>query len=278
MLWTPLKGRFLIEQNTGSVGTTTPGTSVTTGAASGTKGSISQIFASTSFDAYWMTIVVSEYALAATDSQGCLDILIGAATEEVLIPNLLFGSAGTIGTVTAKGPRIWNFPLYVPAGSRISAQAAGQRTSTALRVWMYLTGGMGSPPFRVGSKVVTYGISGVPNGTTIVPGASGVEGSWTQITASTTENHFAIFPSFQVGADTVWVQGALTIDIGVGAATEESIAEGYWFCKDTGEATSGPFPSMPCFQEIPSGTRLVMRASNSGANDASYNGALHCVS
>jgi hypothetical protein len=36
---------------------------------------------------------------------------------------------------------------------------------------------------------------------------------------------------------------------------------------------------MPCFADVPSGTRLVMRVSNSGANDVgNYNGVIHAVS
>lgn len=278
MLWVPEKGVLLHEHNTGSVGTATPGTAVTTGASSGTKGTAVELITSTSFDAYWVVIVASEYGFAATNAQGCLDILTGAATEEVLIPNLLMGGCGTFGTTTSHGSKQWAFPLYIPAGSRIAAQAAGARTSTAMRVQIHLYGGNGYPPFRVGSKVTTYGVSAVPNGTTVTPGASGAEGSWTQITASTTEDHFAFFPSFQVGADTVWVAGVLAVDLGVGAATESMIYEGWWYGKDTGEMMDGPHPNMPCFQDVPSGTRLTLRASNSGANDASYNGAIHAVS
>src|SRR5262245_13186958 len=276
MLWVPRKGILRSESNTGSVGTATPGTSVTTGASSGTKGSAAQLIASTAFDSYWMTIIASDYGLAATDSQGCLDILTGAATEEVLIPNLLFGACGTMGSTNSQGPKIWQFPLYVPAGTRLAAQGAGVRTSTAFRVWIYLYGGQGYPPFRVGTKVTTYGVT-VPNGTAITLGNSGVEGSWTQITASTSEDHFAFYPSFQVAADTVWAANAVTLDIGVGSATEESIMEGYWFSKCTGEMTAGPYPAMPCFQDVPSATRMVMRGSQSGTSDT-HEVALHAVS
>jgi hypothetical protein len=278
MLWVPQKGNLRVEHNTGTVGTASPGTSLTTGAASGTKGTAVQLIASTSFDAYWMKVIAHNYALAATDSQGALDILIGAATEEVLIPNLLMGFCGTATTSPARGFKTWDFPLYVPAGSRLAAQAAGNRVSTALRVMLFLYGGDGMPHFRVGSKVTTYGVT-VPVGTTVAPGASGAEGAWTQITASTTEDHFALVPSFQPGTDTTKATLNYAVDIGLGAATEEEIAQSYWFGVNTDEAMMGPINSMPCMQDVPSGTRLSMRVSNSGVNDAgNYNGALHCVS
>lgn len=279
MLWVPQKGVLQVQHNTGTTGTATPGTSVTTGAASGTKGTPAELIASTSFDSYWMRVICNGYSASATASQGCVDILIGAATEEVLIPNLLMGYCGVMTANSGGGPKMWDFPLYTPAGSRLAAQAAGARTSTAMRVAIFLYGGHGLPPFRVGSKVTTYGVTAVPNGTTLTMGASGAEAaSWTQITASTSEDHFALVPSFQPSADTTTSNAVQMIDLGLGSATEEQIAEGYIYDTSAGEQCGGPFNSMPCFQDVPSGTRLVMRGSSSASLDASYNGAIHAVS
>lgn len=276
MLWVPQKGLVRREHNIGTVGTATPGTSVTTGAASGTKGTAVQLIASTSFDAYWVVIVASQYAVAATNSGGCLDILTGAATEEVLIPDLLMGYCGT--AFTGRGRKTWEFPLYIPAGTRLAAQAAGQRTSAAFRVAIFLYGGNGYPPYRCGTKVTTYGVT-VPAGTTVTPGASGAEGAWAQITASTSEDHFALVPSFQGGDDTTKGNLGYMLDIGMGAATEEEIGQSFYYGVNTDEVYDGPYNPMPLFQDIPSGTRLVARVSNSGANDTgNYNVALHGVS
>lgn len=278
MLWVPQKGKLLVEHNTGTVGSLTAGTSVTTGAASSTKGTAVQLIASTAFEAYWLTVIAYAYGNTATDSQGCLDILTGAATEEVLIPNLLMGFCGTQALGPGRGHKRWDFPLYIPAGSRLAAQAAGMRLSTAMRVMVFLYGGDGIPHYQVGTKVTTYGVT-VPVGTTVVPGASGAEGAWTQISASSSENHFAIVPSFQPGTDTTLNTLAYAYDIGIGAATEEEIAQSYWYAVNADEAMFGAINSMPTFQDIPSGTRLSVRVSNSGVNDlGNYNGALHCVS
>jgi hypothetical protein len=207
-----------------------------------------------------------------------MDILIGAATESILSADLLFGHAGLLGATTSVGFKRWDFPLYIPAGSRISAQSAGARVGIPVGVLMYLHGGTGYPAFNVGSRVVTYGMGTVPNGTTITPGASGVEGSWAQIAASTSEDHLAVVPSFQVAGDPSVSDRNYSVDVGIGAATEEMIREGYLFATDGGENMSGPLDSFPCFHSIPAGSRLVMRASNGGTNDGSYNGVLHCVS
>lgn len=284
MLWVPQKGVLRYEHNYGGVGSSAPGTSVTTGASASTKGTPVQLIASTAFDSYLMLITADNYGASATTSRGCLDILVGAATEEVLIANLLMGFCGN--AAGGNGPKTWLFPLYVPAGTRIAAQVAGDRTSTAMRVGIQLYGGDGYPPFRVGQRVVTYGIGTVPAGVSVTPGASGVEGSWTEITASTTENHFCIVPSAQPPTgDTTLTASTVFMDIGVGAATEEIVAGGgmessYIFNLDATERVCGPANYIPTFADIPSGQRLTARLSRNSAADtvANWECALHCVS
>lgn len=274
MLWVPQKGRIMVEHNFATTGSANMGTSVTTGGSSSAKGTAVEIYASTSFDAYMVSVFACEYSSSGVASQVCLDILIGASTEEVIIPNLLAGGAGSLVT---SGPKRWDFPLYIPAGSRIAAQAAGQRTSSSLRVGVVLQGGHGSPNHRVGGKVTTYGIGTVPSGTAITPGGSGAEGSWTEITASTSEDHFCLVPSFQVD-DATANNRYFVNDIGIGSATEEMIFESYWYITDTAESCAGAINSMPVFQDIPSGTRLAMRSSCNSVIDAAYTAAIHAVS
>lgn len=283
MLWTPQKGGLLCQHNLSSVGDTTPGTTVTTGGAAGTKGTPAEIFSSTSFDSYLMRILVCNYGLSATATQAMLDILIGTSTEEVLIPNLLVGASRGVNVAAAIPSgmgKTFSFPIYVPAGSRIAAQAAGARTSTAMEVVIWLYGGHGMPPFRVAQKVVSYPTSpSVPQGQAITPGASGAEGSWTEIVASTSEDHFGVLPTFQSETDTTMQDRAYSLDVAIGASTaEEEISSGWLFASGTGEFMDGPYPDFPALVEIPSGTRLSARASNSGTNDTANGVMLHCLS
>lgn len=276
MLWTPQKGSLRVEHNTGGVGSISIGTAVTTGASSGTKGTPAQLIASTSFDAYWLVVMAHSYASTGVASDGCLDILIGSATEEILIPDLLMGYSADPSLFVGLG-KIWQFPLYVPAGSRLSAQAAGLRTSATVRVGVYLYGGDGYPPFRVGSKVTTYGVSAVPNGVSVTAGATGAEGAWTQVTSGTTDDHFAIVPSLQNTNVSVVAARVYALDVGLGAATEEEIAQSFWYATGSAEVVNGPMPAMPVFQDIPAGSRLAVRASCSSTANA-LDAALHCVS
>lgn len=281
MLWPPLTGEWRNnDHNYGTGSAASFGTSITTGAAAATKGTAVQLIASTAYDSFLMEIIAAEYGAAGRNSNCCLDILLGAATEHVLIPNLLAGyCGGSTSSSLQTGPKRWLVPIYVPAGSRISAQAAGNATSTAMRVGVRMIGGVNAPGFPCGTKVTTYGIGTVPNGTAITPGVSNAEGAWTQITASTTEKHIALFDSFQVNADTSTTNSLLAVDMGYGAATEEEVLGQEFFLLNSNETMVDFGIRWPIFKNIPSSSRLVMRASNSIAtNDSGYHGAIHAVS
>lgn len=282
MLWTPKKGILRVEHNLGNTGTVTPGTAVTTGGAAGTKGTAVQLIASTAFDYYWVEIIAMGYGASATNAKGMLDILSGAATEDVLIADLLMGRCGDLNSASA-GPKRWKFPLYIPAGTRLAAQCCGDRLSTAMRVGIIGYGGDGYPPWRVGGKVTTYGTGTRPAGTVVTAGASGAEGSFVQITASTSEDHFAFVPSFQPGADTTLTPvKTFFMDIGFGAATEDlalGVEQSYIFRYDTVEMCEGPYPDIPIFQDLPASSRIAVRLSASGAADAAEpEVSIHAVS
>lgn len=276
MLILPQKGLIRVESNYGSTPTESLGTSVTTGGSVSTKGSAAELIASTAFDAWEIIITAANYGNSGSISSGCLDILIGSATEEVLIPDLLMGACSIFSgsaLTGSTGPKIWKFPLYIPAGSRLAARAAGYRTSTALRVGVWLRGGSGSPPHRVGRKVTTYGVT-VPDGVTI-SSSGGTYGSWAEITSGTSEDHFALVPSYQA-VDAGMTSDANLVQIGIGSATEEPIGE-YLYMLGEAERMGGPVFYEPIIMDIPSGTRLAMRAAHSGTGDT-VAGAIHGVS
>lgn len=282
MLWVPQKGILRVAHNTGSVGSLNIGTAVTTGAASNNKGSVATLISNLAFDAYWITVMAYDYALSATACEGMLDIMIGDVTSQnqVLIPNLLMGHCAgpNLAAIPAGVGKIWHFPLYIPAGAYIGAQAAGARTSTAFRVAVYLYGGHGYPPWRVGTRVVSYPTApSVPRGQAITIG-NGAEGGWTQVVASSSVAHFAFLPSYQPETDTSVTQKAVTVDVGFGAAAAEELLSDYgeWYVMGTGEGVSN-HPGYPIFADVPASTRLVVRASGSAAGDTAQGVMLHCV-
>lgn len=276
MLWTPQKGEASVITNAGIVGSATNiGTRVPEGATTNTYGTVTELIsaANNTQDSWGVFVLVALTGASAAATQTCVDILAGAATEDVLIPGLLSGY--TYGGSL----RGWYFPVHVPSGTRISARLSTVRTAIAdPSVAVYLYGGS-PPPHRVGRKVTTYGQK-IDNsrGQAVTPTASGGAASVTQLSASSSEAHFYWLPSFQAATDTtITPNGYMSIGIGVGAATEQRIGT-WWFGKDTNENLVGPMPSMGAFVDVPEGTRITMLASNSGANDAAYDGLIHAVS
>lgn len=259
--------------NHGLVGSTTPFTAVVSSATTNTYGTVTELIsaANNTQDSWGIEVTVYGGGASATATQGCLDILIGGATDDVLIPGLLIGGAYNTGYHS------WFFPVYIPAGVRIAAQHANVRASISLRVGIRLYGGC-DPYFPVGSKVLAYGTKiNNSRGQSITPTASGGAASVTELTASTSRDHIALIPSYQCSTDTAIAAVSLhNVGIGLGATTEER-AGTWWFAMDTQEAQSGPFPNMPALRPIPSGTRLTMLVSNSGANESAYDGLILAV-
>lgn len=261
------------------------GISVTTGSTSSTKGAPAEFTAGLSYDVHWVTVVASDYGLNATNSRCCLDLLIGSSTEEVVVANMLAGQCGGGTADDYAGPKSWDFPLHIPANTRIAVRAAGERTSTAFYVNLFLQT-FPVAPCRIAGAVTTYGVTSVPAGTAVAAGVSGAEGSWVEITSSTTRDHFGLVPSFQGPASTSYGGSRVfVVEFGIGASgAEEPLAGGnhqFTFrCGNSDESVEGPYGSpWPLFSPIPSGSRLSCRISNSGLADAAANEiAIHALS
>jgi hypothetical protein len=277
MLWTPQKGATKVISNLGIVGTAAPGTAVVSNGTTNLDGAVTEIIsAANNVQDSWgigIQIFATSAAPSTLASQGCVDILIGGATDDVLIPALICGHVGN--TELGIG---YFFPLHIPAGVRIAATYANVKVSHSIQMIMHLYGGSSPPPWRVGSRVTTYGTQ-VDNarGQAVTPTASGGAASVTQMTASSTYDHFAFMAGFQPETDTTVTQKHYNIGIGVGASTEERIGTWHYFYTAAEEAR-GPIPAFPCFRDVPAGTRLTILASNSGTNDAAYGSLIYAVS
>lgn len=279
MLWVPQKGRTRVITNDGIVGSATPGTSLPSNATTLLDGAVTEVIsaANNNQDSWGINIHITDTGNAATAAQACADILIGGATDDVLIAALLCGYTAQVAIAGGMGMNYF-FPLHIPAGVRIAATLASLRTSITARIIIHLYGGS-PPPFRVGRKVTTYGTQ-VNNarGQAVVPTASGGTASVTQLTASTSEDHFCLLPGFCAQGDTAMANGRThNIGIGVGASAEDRI--GTWiFKQNSGEEFYGPMPFMPTFCDVPSGSRLTMLASNANSNGSGYDGLIYAVS
>ena len=170
MLWLPQKGRVRTITNAGIVGTATPGTGVVSNATTLLDGAVVELITSgnNNQDSWGIAVDISATGLSATAAQAKMTILIGGATDDELLPDLICGYSLASGI----GYHYF-FPVHVPGGVRIAARIASVRTSITARCVVTLYGGC-PPPWRVGRKVTTYGtaINGA-RGQSVTPTASG---------------------------------------------------------------------------------------------------------
>lgn len=243
------------------VGTATgssSGTTVTASGSTNTKGSWAQLKAATVQEAYG--IIVCAFAGSASVNY-LVDIGVGAAAaEQVLIPNLLFCQSGG-GNV----PEYYYLPVRVPGGVRVAARCQSVTASATLAVaaWLMPAGPQMPPPF---SRVTDYGATTASShGTTHDPGGTAnTKGTYTQLTASTTNPIKALHLHFGDAGDTARVSLSWLVDVAIGAAASEKIIVPNLLVA-CNSATDRPY-QMPVAipVTIPAGSRLSFRAQCSG--------------
>ena len=202
-------------------------TTVTASGTAHTKGSWVELDASTSQDASFINVGCSNTAVSGTDTGMLVDIGIGGSgSEVVLIPNILAGWQPTGASANASKQRNSGFPVFIPAGSRLSARCQAVIVSDTVDVGVRLLGSPNSfnQDQWQGGCVVTYGAdTGNSRGTVVTSTTPHTKGSWVEITGSTTQPHSALALS-AAGHTSMFLslQGAL-LDIGFGAAASEQI-------------------------------------------------------
>lgn len=279
MLWTPQASRTTTISNSGIVGTNTPWTAVSSNATTLLDGAVTELIsaANNTQDSWGFQVTIINTGSMGSVSESALDLLIGGATDDVLVSALLCGYAHGGGSANVGGVSYF-FPVHIPAGVRIAAILASVRSSITSRVGIWLYGGSPSP-FRVGRKITTYGTQ-VNNarGVSLTVAASGGAASVTQMTASSTYDHFYMIPGTQPATDSAVTPGGyMNVGIGVGASTEQRIGT-WWWARDTNESQVGSIPMLGAFCNVQAGQRLSILASNSGTNDAAHDGLIYAVS
>jgi len=232
------------------------GTLVTAAATAHVKGAWSQLVAATGAEASWIEVYIGSVATAV---DYLIDIGIGAAaSEQVIIPNLVAGS----GTGAAGRSSRFLLPLNIPAGVRVAARCQATTISSTCRVSAQL--GSGGWPLESGLQRVTdYGTTtATTQGTTVDPGAvANTKGSWVQLAASTTNPIRALLFGQSNLVQTARTSCQWLFDLGVGAAASEVVVipNRTVECVSTEDTIhpqgSGPFPV-----NIPAGSRLAVRA------------------
>lgn len=233
---------------------TTRGATVTAGGSAHTKGSYTQLVASSPFDAQGFLLNVYNN----TRAYYLLDVAVGAATsEQVILPNFFH-------SFDFYQPSAVYFPIPIPAGSRVAVR---NQSSTGSAV-QYAEVTLLSQGFLPGSslgRVEAWGADTSDSaGATVDPGAvAHTKGAYTQLIASTAFDVRAIV--IDIGATSIYRAGYYWLmDVALGAAASEQIILPDIMLAGTVAAslygdilpkTIGPLPV-----HIPAGTRVAIRA------------------
>jgi hypothetical protein len=227
---------------------------VTANTAAHTKGSYSELIASTSANAGLLVLMVQDISTAATNTATLIDVATGASgSETAIISNLAVGGALATNGPTGVAVAV---PFQIPSGTRLSARiqsvVTGGKTATA-QIFLFDVGGdYATAPTSVdvitGDTATSEGIS-----------FSGASGTWVQAIASTSRAYraVAIVPStHNTNIATITPQ----LDVAIGASGSEvafgSAIVGY----NNGENVFSTPPHLSLFgRNIPAGSRLAVR-------------------
>jgi len=250
-----MAGGFLIDNlanylDYGSVvSAATHGTTITANASINTKGSYTQLVASTTYDVcgFWLLLGAAGTSGAAYS----VDIAVGAGgSEQIIVADFVFQQAGTVLNSVY-------FPIGIPAGSRVAARC--QSTTTVATINVSIIGADGNFVQPHLGNCTTYGFNSATTlGTNIDPGGSAnTNGAYSQITASTTYDINAI--SLALDGQSTSTTGTMYVDIAVGGAgSEQVIIPNIAVLLGANKPSQGSLGAFPV--QIPAGSRIAIRA------------------
>jgi hypothetical protein len=265
----PLGLQHANAQAVGAVTATSLGTTIT-GSAANNKGSMTQLTASTAFDAVGFTATILGFGATATS--GLMDIGIGAAGSEIIIASNLLVSSLTAADATV----VYFIPVAIPAGTRIAAKC---QTNISSSVTMFVSlilwdGAFTQQEGMAGVDAIGANLT-TSQGTVIDPGAvANTKSAYVQLTASTARDYAGFILGFDFGNNTASSAfPAWFVDFAVGGAgSEQIILPNVWVNSEA--ASPANIMNMTAYGAhvywfpVPSGTRLAARAQCSSATAA----------
>jgi hypothetical protein len=263
----------------GSYGLTTPswgntrpntanGTQVTPVTGTGNFGNWALVESNLSADVYGIYININSNNASSASRNTVLNIGIdesGGTSYTVRISQLIAGGASSY---TIGGGLWYYFPLYIPKGASVAAQARGTVT-TAFRVGILFFQKPSNPSMiRKGSFVETIGIASNQNTGTSVTAGTTNEGDWVQIGTTSRRCWWWQYGLQVSSADTSWNTVGLHMDIAIGTSTDKSIIiQDALISTNASEYTNNYPISSGVEYDVPAGTNVYVRIQNSGTND-----------
>lgn len=234
------------------------GTQVTSSGTANTKGSWTQLAASTPFAAH---LIVLHWTIESDTPAVLLDIGVGASgSEQIIVPDLYFQPRqDSFSTLVA-------MPVGIPAGARVAVRTAASSTSVLSDVALELIAG-GSALMSPLRQVTAYGANSATSGGVLTDagGTANVKGAWAQVTASTTSAHKGLLIAISINGS---AGGTGTrLDVAVGGSGSEQIIIPDFQVNSTWGGARQPNHSIMYPVDIPAGSRLAIR-SQCGFTDA----------
>jgi len=226
---------------------------VTANTSAHTKGSWSELIASTSANASLLVLHVQDVSAASTNTATLLDLATGASgSESAIASDIAIGGAQT--TTGPVGVAV-SIPLKISSGTRLSARiqsvVTGGKTAS-VQAFLFDVGDFVTAPTSVdvigGNTANSQGIS-----------FSGASGTWVQATASTSQAYRAVALMPSAHSATVSTIGP-QLDLGVGASGSEVVFGITVAAYNNSEAVQSSPPYLSLFgRNIPAGSRLAVR-------------------
>lgn len=271
--------------------TTRPGTSYGSSLTPGTNtypAYVDLLGTTTSFDTYWLDIIVHGVGVSATAKDALLkigfDYAGGTSYTDNTINHLLVSCANTASNAGVMGAR-YSFPLYIPAGTRVGgAGSVNNATVGTMRVAIKLHGKPSRPGMvRAGAYVDTFGATTASSsGTAITPGTT-ADGAWTLLQTGLSSSYWWWECGFGCNDSTMTGGNAYATDIAVGTSTSalDVIYQDMMFCVvNTSEMTAHSLlASHEYVAEIPASGSLNVygRMQCSGTSDSAISMAVYAM-
>ena len=184
--------------------TTAWGTNVTPG--NNTKGTAVSLGVTATDACYAVAVSFSNSSTSGAIRNSLTSIMMdpagGTTYTTELLPNLMSGCAGPYGGASP-GQIFYYFPIYVPAGATLAAQAQANTTLTAFPVAIWLFSDPTNPESLVyGHRCEAIGaVTASSQGTASTAGTTS-DGAWTSLGSSTQQN-FWWQQGFQISNGTI---------------------------------------------------------------------------
>jgi hypothetical protein len=243
--------------------TSTFGVNVTSGTGN-SDGTAVTLLSALTHDVELIEIFTGEFSTSGDDSATLMDILYdpaGGSSWQTLISDLIVGYSTSQASLTRLDVVGFAFPLWIPAGASIGAQARSASSSSQTGgVMVFAKGGNKNPAsWWAGQGVESIGINAASSqGTLITPDSSGAFSSWTDLGAPTVT-------TYRGGAIQFGVQGvgnatntrAFYVQFGIGS---NQIGVDFRISVGSTESGTSLKPGL-MFHDIPAGAQLQARGT-----------------